>query len=378
MAKHQGIVTKQRADGTPVYQAHVWSARDGKLIRKHFDKLQEAKDWRDDSKGKVRKRELRARTSITVAEAWEQWLAGARSGAIRTRSGDLYKPSAIRSYAQAMDGRQDGTGGLLRDLGAIKLCAVESEHVEGYVGKLLKAEASPSTIRNAIMPLRVLCRWKRKDIPVNPCTGLELPAVRGGRDRIASPSEAAQLLAALVESDRPRWATAFYAGLRYGELAALCPADVDLATGIIDVHRAWDPKEREYVEVKNRKPRKVPIPAVLRGYLAPAILAGDPDGLLFGIGGQPFAATSICQRADRVWKNAKLARIGLHECRHTYASLMIAAGVNAKALSTYMGHSSVTITYDRYGHLMPGNEAEAAGLLDAYLDLDAARIVGAG
>ena len=46
---------------------------------------------------------------------------------------------------------------------------------------------------------------------------------------------------------------------------------------------------------------------------------------------------------------------------------MIAAGVNAKALSTYMGHASVTITYDRYGHLMPGNEDEAAGQLDAYL-----------
>ena len=46
---------------------------------------------------------------------------------------------------------------------------------------------------------------------------------------------------------------------------------------------------------------------------------------------------------------------------------MIAAGVNAKALSVYMGHSSVTITFDRYGHLMPGNEAEAAGLLDTYL-----------
>jgi integrase len=46
---------------------------------------------------------------------------------------------------------------------------------------------------------------------------------------------------------------------------------------------------------------------------------------------------------------------------------MIAAGVNAKSLSTYMGHSSVTITLDRYGHLMPGNESEAAQRLDAYL-----------
>jgi integrase len=58
----------------------------------------------------------------------------------------------------------------------------------------------------------------------------------------------------------------------------------------------------------------------------------------------------------------------LHECRHTFASLMIAAGVNAKALSTYMGHANIATTIDKYGHLMPGNEAEAAGLLDAYLD----------
>jgi integrase len=62
-----------------------------------------------------------------------------------------------------------------------------------------------------------------------------------------------------------------------------------------------------------------------------------------------------------------IASIGLHECRHAFASLMIAAGVNVKALSTYMGHASITITLDRYGPLMPGDEDEAAGLLDAYL-----------
>ena len=46
---------------------------------------------------------------------------------------------------------------------------------------------------------------------------------------------------------------------------------------------------------------------------------------------------------------------------------MIAAGINSKALSTYMGHASITITLDRYGHLMPGNEREAGAMLDAYL-----------
>ena len=69
-----------------------------------------------------------------------------------------------------------------------------------------------------------------------------------------------------------------------------------------------------------------------------------------------------------MWKAAGLERITFHQCRHTYASLMIAAGVNAKALSTFMGHANISITLDRYGHLMPGSEAEAAGLLDAYLE----------
>ena len=41
--------------------------------------------------------------------------------------------------------------------------------------------------------------------------------------------------------------------------------------------------------------------------------------------------------------------------------------MNAKAPSTYIGHSSIQITYDRYGHLMPGNEEKAAGMLDAHL-----------
>ena len=62
-----------------------------------------------------------------------------------------------------------------------------------------------------------------------------------------------------------------------------------------------------------------------------------------------------------------MERITLHECRHTFASLMIVAGVNAKALQSFMGHANISITLDRYGHLMPGSEGEAADLLDAYL-----------
>ena len=89
-----------------------------------------------------------------------------------------------------------------------------------------------------------------------------------------------------------------------------------------------------------------------------------------GRGGKPLAPDALIERARVAWEVAGLEPILLHECRHTYAAFMIAAGVNAKALSSYMGHSTISMTLDRYGHLMPGNEDEAATMLAAYLERD--------
>ena len=50
----------------------------------------------------------------------------------------------------------------------------------------------------------------------------------------------------------------------------------------------------------------------------------------------------------------------MHEARHTYASLMILARVPITALSRFMGHTSITVTVDRYGHLYPAAERQAA------------------
>ena len=85
-----------------------------------------------------------------------------------------------------------------------------------------------------------------------------------------------------------------------------------------------------------------------------------PDG--------PFSASGVYQRAHRLWAGQGLTAMSLHDCRHTYASLMIAAEESPKALQTYLGHSSITTTYDRYGHLMPGAEHASASRLSAYLD----------
>lgn len=202
-------------------------------------------------------------------------------------------------------------------------------------------------------PGRALAR-PETGIAVNPTSDLEMPAVSGGRDRIASPDECADLLAALRPAERALWATAMYAGLRRGELMALRREDVDLAAGVIHVRRGWDAVEGE-IATKSGKDRRVPIPAILRGYLDDQLQAlAWTDGLVFGVAAdRPFNDTTMREHTRKAWgwqlddqgelvpsgsREPPLEPITLHECRHTFASLMIAAGVNAKALSTYMGY----------------------------------------
>jgi integrase len=198
------------------------------------------------------------------------------------------------------------------------------------------------------------------------------PSGEKARDRIASPAEAAALIAAMRPTDRATLGCAVYAGLRLGELLALDVPAIDLESGWIHVHRSWDREGKQFVSTKSRKPRKVPIIDKLAILLADhfVLLDHPSEGLLFPSANNPEWPTDagILRRRTRArWKEAGLKPLGFHEGRHTYASIGIAAGLNPKTLSTYLGHATITITLDRYGHLMPGSEVEARAMLDTYL-----------
>jgi integrase len=339
--------------------------KDGKKLRKTFRNLAEAKGWRNDAASAVRGGTLRSPSRVTLREGAETWLNGAEDGTVRNRSGDPYKPSTLRSYRASLEQR------VLPELGAVRLSALTRVEVQDFADRLQTEGLDPSTIRNTLMPLRAICRraLARGEMTLNPTIGLELPAVRGRRDRIASPSEAAELIATVPEGDRALWATALYAGLRRGELMGLRWEDIDLKTNRITVARSWDVRAGAIEPKSHAGRRAVPVASTLREHLiSHRFLTGRSQGLVFGRSElRPFNDTSVSGRALTAWRRAELESITLHGCRHTFASLMIAAGVNAKALSAYMGHASVMITLDRHGHLMPGNEEKAAVLLDGYL-----------
>lgn len=204
-----------------------------------------------------------------------------------------------------------------------------------------------------------------------------------------APAEAAKILAALPVEDRPIWATAFYAGLRRGELQALRCMDIDLGGSLIHVRKGWDQVEGEIEPKSEAGKRTIPLLAILRDYLDEQLLRTGRSGKdrVFGRSAdQVFYASTIDGRAKRAWTARNLAEreaaekegrvadlltiLTMHECRHTFASILIDTGANPKAIQEVMGHSKIQTTFDVYGHLLPGSYDDVRACMDAYLAAD--------
>jgi integrase len=355
-----------RCNCRPSWEAWVYSKRDGKKVRKTFPSLAAAKVWRNDALSALSRGRFRAPVPTTVREAAASWLDGAKAGTIRNRGGRRFKPSTLRGYERSLTLR------VLPELGHNRLSDLRRLDVQDFADKLLADGLDPSTILNTLDPLRAIYRraLQREQVGVNPTIGLELAKPNGSRDRIASPQEALALLNALPDEDRTLWATALYAGLRRGELRGLRWSDVNLPSRELRVERSWDDVEGAIDGKSDAAERTVPIIGALAPELAAHKLrtARDADALVFGVTAElPFEPSTVRRRARAAWDGAGLEPIGLHECRHTFASMLIAAGVNAKAITEAMGHATITMTFDRYGHLMPGGRDEARERVDAYM-----------
>jgi integrase len=333
--------------------------------------LAEARSWRTQMLARLDSGATIAPKVPTVAQVAEEWLVGARSGAIRSRSRRVYKPSAIRSIDNALRLR------VLPVFGREGLSDVTRPRLQRWISTLIEDGLNPSTVRNTLTALRVLYRhaFEFGVVHDNPTVGLKLPALERHEPRLVPPEEAASLLAVLPLEDRAIWATAFYAGLRRGELWGLRVRDVNLDERIIRVRNSEDVIEGQITPKSEAGHRPIPIAEKLASTLGDylAWLRGrrkpEPDDRIFpGERAERFSASALLKRSRRRWVEAELEPVRLHDCRHTYASFGIAAGWNPKTLQTYMGHSSIQVTYDIYGHLFPGSEAEAAALLDDFLN----------
>jgi len=360
-----GIEVRKGPRGTK-YRATVWSGRDEKFVRKQFDSLGAAKAWRVDAQHALSQGTLRPATAETVREAAERWLEQAEAGTVLSRSQSRFKPSTLRGYKRALKLRVYPTA-----LASQRLSDVRRRDVQALVDGLLAKGVSASTIRNTIDPLRSIFRRavRQEDIAINTTHDLEVPADDSRREHVATREEATALIEALSEDDRGLWTTAFYTGLRRGELRELRWSDVDLDAKVIGVRRALD-DDGEVVSAKTKAgEREVPILRVLyAALLSHKLRTGrGGDDLVFGrAASDPFVPSSVRRRALSAWEAAELQPISLHECRHTATTEMRAAGLDFKMIQSIIGHSSVTTTFDRYTHVSREHLRQAGEQLDAH------------
>jgi len=370
--RHRKACPGPRADGKcckPSYQAHVFDGRSGKRIRRTFSTRTAAKLWRADAVTALRQGDGAAvnPTGRTVRQALDELLAGMQAGTILDRSGRRYRPATIRSYSEAI-GKY-----LMPKLGHLRLSEVRRGDAEALVDELHAKGLAGSTVRNKLDPLRVVYRRALEDdeIARNPVEKLRLPAMTTKPRRIANPERVGDLLDALPDGERAAWSTAFYAGLRVGELRALRWRHVDFDAGRIHVEAGWDDQDGEQDTKTLAGERMIPLAGRLRADLARHKLATgrDADGLCFGrTAASAFTRSTLRSRALAAWKIVGLDPLTPHEARHTCASYLAAAGLTPKEAQTAMGHADIRTTMNIYAKAVPGWEGGAAAKLDAYLD----------
>jgi integrase len=177
--------------------------------------------------------------------------------------------------------------------------------------------------------------------------------------RVCTAEEAARLLASLEPDDQVAYALAFYAGLRRAEIYRLEWPDVDLDGFRLHVRKSKSEAGTD---------RRPPIAQTLRPILRAAwVRQGQPaSGEVSAVS---VMSGKLAIRATKAWNDAPTAleRITLHECRHTYASFLMAAGYTLKEIMEYMGHSNLAMV-QRYVKLLPQpEETDPAQRLNAYL-----------
>jgi integrase len=197
-------------------------------------------------------------------------------------------------------------------------------------------------------------------------------------------AEVARFLAAAdATDDAAMWRVAICTGMRRSELLGLQWADVDLERGVLNIQHARKRGEGNRWETgapKTRKGRRqiaLPPSAVeaLRQHRRRQVeyrlqlgSAYQDNGCVFaGDQGQPMHPNVIAKRFERLSTAAGVPRIKLHGMRHTNATVSLAAGEHPKIVQERLGHSTISMTLDRYSHVTASMQQEAAQRLDALL-----------
>lgn len=245
-------------------------------------------------------------------------------------------------------------------IGSIGLTKLTEEDVALWVQALEESGAKPKTIANKHGFLSgALSAAVPKLIGANPAAGRRLPQGDGDDHEMVflTHDEFAVLLEAVTEPWRPMIEFLVSSGCRLGEATALKPSDVNLKESTVRIARAWKRSNSGYeigTTKTKRSKRTINVPAEV---LAKLDLTGD---WLFTTSGRGRRGDNRSVRPINLRRNVwypAIEKAGLdpapriHDLRHTCASWLIQAGHPLAVVSRHMGHESIQVTVDVYGHI---------------------------
>jgi integrase len=209
-------------------------------------------------------------------------------------------------------------------------------------------------------------------IAESPCRKVTLPRVPRVEQRFLKAVEVEQLAESIDPAFRALVYSAAYLGPRWGELVGLQRGNLDLLKAEVRILGTLEevPNGVRYVEETKTSAsrRTIVVPNFLVDVLADHLAASPPSQFIFSTAtGSPIRRSNFRQR---YWRPAIRAAgldpdLRFHDLRHTCASLLIEQGAHPKEIQAQLGHSAITTTLDRYGHLMPGLGRQLASNLDA-------------
>ena len=327
--------------------------------------LKEARELRAALNADVHRGEYRELSRTTFHDYATEWA--------RTYQGRTGRGVRVNTLAEY---RRDLELHAIPFFGRRRLTEVEPRDVKRFARHLADAGLAPATVRNVMAPVRALLATAVEEglIRSNPAAGLRLPGRKAGpEERVKALSE--QELAALLAAAPDGWPRLFLrfladTGLRIGEAIALTWQRVDLAERRVKVRERLYRGELDAPKSSYGR-REVPLSpglaSALRAHRLASPFSQDGDLVFATRTGTPHRPENLRRRllvpaalaAGLVDENGK-PWPGFHTLRHTCASRLFRAGVDAKRVQLILGHHSPAFTLATYVHLLPGDLPDVA------------------
>jgi integrase len=325
---------------------------------------------------KLRREQERGRDLLAPPRLVSEWLFEWLS---EVKSRDGTRHSTLDRYRGVVERH------LVPALGQKRLDKLTPREVQSFLGQLSDRMAPASVVKIHGVLRSALSDAQRLDlVPRNVAKAAKPPSLQATKRRALNVAEAQRLLAA-ASGDRLEalFVIALTMGLRRGELLGLQWSDLDHADHVLSIERAVQRAagQLRFVEPKTpRSCRVLPVPKVAMAafnahrarQFRERLAAGDSwhgGDLIFASSiGTPMEPRNVNRRFNELRARAGLDWLRLHDLRHACATYLLANGVEPRTVMEILGHSTIRLTMDLYGHVLPDRLRAAASAMDRAME----------